>query len=341
MEMQRRSLLGAAALLLACAPALAQKSDRLTLTNGDVVTGEIKEFDRGVLLYKTDSMSTVVIKWHDVVRLTSRMFQEIELDDGRRLLGRLVEPSADFMARIAGPRSTIEFPLARIVRMHPIGETFWKRVDGSMKLGASFTKASEVTQTSAAADATYRAEHYLVGFNLSAISTDQPDRNTSRADLSATYTHLLAKATFASGTLGAQHNDELGIQLRLLTLGTYGRFFVQTNRSILGAAIGLSVNEELSTTGNRRTNLEGVLAAKYDRFRLDTPKTDLKVKLQLFPSFTEQGRWRVEFELAARQEIVKDLFFDLTVYYSFDGKPEDPEAASVDYGFVTSLGWSF
>ena len=40
-----------------------QKTDVITLKNGDKITGELKELQTGLLELSTDNMSTIYIEW--------------------------------------------------------------------------------------------------------------------------------------------------------------------------------------------------------------------------------------------------------------------------------------
>ena len=53
-------LLTAAALGCAASPLLAQKTDTLIVRNGDVWTGEIREYIRGKVRFSTDAASTIL-----------------------------------------------------------------------------------------------------------------------------------------------------------------------------------------------------------------------------------------------------------------------------------------
>ena len=44
----------------------AQKTDVVTLLNGDKITGEVKYLRVGILTYKTDNMETVSIQWNKI-----------------------------------------------------------------------------------------------------------------------------------------------------------------------------------------------------------------------------------------------------------------------------------
>ena len=45
--------------------------------------------------------------------------------------------------------------------------------------------------------------------------------------------------------------------------------------------------------------------------------------------------------MRAKYEFVDDLFFELRVYGSYDSKPPTEDVEQSDYGFTTSLGYSF
>ena len=63
------------------------KTDIVSLKNGDRVTGEIKELQRGKLTVKTNSMGTVSIEWKDVIDVESPYEFSVELEDGALYFG--------------------------------------------------------------------------------------------------------------------------------------------------------------------------------------------------------------------------------------------------------------
>jgi hypothetical protein len=68
--------------LLAAAPALAAKTDIVTLVNGDRLTGEVVRLQRGLLEFKTDTMGTVQIEWGQIATLQSTLLFEVERASG-------------------------------------------------------------------------------------------------------------------------------------------------------------------------------------------------------------------------------------------------------------------
>ena len=68
---------------------------------------------------------------------------------------------------------------------------------------------------------------------------------------------------------------------------------------------------------------------------------DIMASAVAYPSLTESGRIRTEADLRTRYEIIKDLYFEIDVYYSADNRPGEEAIANYDYGVVTSLGYTF
>lgn len=116
-------------------------------------------------------------------------------------------------------------------------------------------------------------------------------------------------------------NDELGLDLRSLVSGTVGRYLVQRQDREWRAGAGLAVSRERRADGTTVESIELPLTTSLRLFRLDSPKTDVKIELAVLPSLTESGRVRGEASVNARHEIIHDLFFEISLYDSYDNRP--------------------
>jgi len=58
----------------------AQKTDTVILNNGDHLTGEIVRLEYAKVEYKTDAMSTIFVRWEDIVYIKSDKNFQIELE---------------------------------------------------------------------------------------------------------------------------------------------------------------------------------------------------------------------------------------------------------------------
>jgi putative salt-induced outer membrane protein YdiY len=324
--------------------ALADKTDVITLRNGDRITGEIKNVQRGRLQLSTDSMGTVYIEWKDITRVTSPEIYVIELQDGTRLDGSFEATDKDNRLLLAyrGEERYVDMQSVVFVDPLKLDASRLKRWDGSVSAGFDATKANNDTSLSATFTARRRAEDFLLNVSGSVFSRSQDGVDDSlRANFGAVYRGLLERRWFWAGVGFVERNDELGIDLRSLAGAGYGRYLVQTGRALWSATAGLAlVNEQRAGDEDAETNLEGFLNTEFEYFTYDSPKTSLTTSLTLFPSVTDSGRIRGNFELGLRRELVTDLFVEISFYNSYDSRPPE-EGETNDYGIVTSLGYTF
>ena len=73
------------------------KADVVRLANGDRVTGEIVNVNRGRLELSTDDAGTIEFEWDNIASVESTRQFDIETSDGRRLLGALQPAVGRFM----------------------------------------------------------------------------------------------------------------------------------------------------------------------------------------------------------------------------------------------------
>ena len=320
-----------------------EKTDVVWMKNGDRVTGEIKQLEHGMLRLSTDSMGEVRIEWNDIARIESDYEFQFERTDGTRVTGFVRETTEDRDIRLSDGESSTKFAHDNVIRISQIEDSFWDRLKGSLSLGYSFTKASNVAQGNVSGRATHRTE--LRSFTIDGstiITSDQNSDSTQRSTLQLSTTRFRDNRWFNSYLLGFESNDELGLNLRTSLGAALGRYLIQSNKSelaLLGGAVGTA--ESLQGDASSQENLEGLLGLEYSRYVYDHPTVDLSARLNAFPSFTESGRLRTQFDVSLRWEVIDDLFWDLSYYNTYDSDPPSGSESTNDYGIVTSIGWSF
>lgn len=343
MRVQFHTLL-TAALLLCAAPSFAERTDELVLWNGNTITGEVKSLQQGKLKFKTDHAGTIYIEWEFINSVTSTDFFEVENLRGEFFYGMLSAGPEEHKLVVIGPTDTVVLDMDRVIEIMPIEQTFWGRIDGSLNLGASYTSADSILQYSLESDATYRVRKFSAKVALSMIETRQDERDTIFKDsLDFTYTRYRKNRYFGSGFIGFNRSSELGIDFRTEVGGMYGRSFIQSPRTRLSGAAGLTVSRE-TPTGAEPSDyvLSGLFRGQYHFFLYNYPKTDITVDLGILPSISEWPRLRVEFNAAAKREIVTDFTVNFSVYDSYDSEPPSESAvATHDFGVILSVGWIF
>ena len=325
------------------APAWAAKTDVVVLRNGNTMTGEITELDRGRLTFKTDDMGTLAIEWDKVISVTaSATFEVHELGGGQYFGALRPGPQAGELtvATLSGADEVL--PLWRVVKIERLGATIWQRLDGSVDAGMSYASSSELLTIDLAARVALNRPGHGVSLNGSSTITRQPDAaETSRNTLTFSYRRRRPGHWAEFAQAQAEQNKELGFDLRGSLTGGAGRYIMQGRRHDLLTALGLRVNREKPLEGESTSNLEAALGFTFDRFSYDFPKVDIYATVSGFAGLTDWGRMRAELDVRIKREIFRDFSISLRVYESYDSRPVTEGAAKNDYGGSVGMGWTF
>jgi hypothetical protein len=333
-----RTLLGSVSLLLTGAAAEAQKTDSVWIRNGDRITGEVKSLARALLKYSTDDLGTISIEWDKVDRIHSSATFEVQLRSGIKHYGPLGLGRTGTL--ILGLDTLL---LADIVAITPIKNTLLARVDGYLDLGFSFQKANKTLQLTSGAKVVYRGPKSETAIELTTFREDREDApQTTRLTADLTERFLVANLWSAGFAIGYERNEELDLAGRL-RLGAFGaRTLARNNHVEFWAIAGPTVtSERYFSSDSTSVSLEGLLGVVFSAFRYDSPKLNASVNSQLFPSFSIQGRVRWENDLRVSYELVKDYMITVTLFDSFDNKPQSQGAPKNDYGTTLAISWTF
>jgi hypothetical protein len=338
-------------------PALAApKTDIIIFKNGDKLTGEIKSMKRGRLSFNTDATGTISIEWAEISHIESLQNIQVETSTGTRFFGHLEPTEEDDVVVVNTGNGLQTLDDADVILMTPIEERGAGAFDIDLTVGYNFAKAGGVTQANVGVDVDYRTRVRIFSFTASTTINDSEELESSqRANVGLQYKRLWRNRWFVNGTLTADQNDELDLNLRTSLGGGGGRYLIQSNSMLLGVEAGLQVSREdvdteiiiqpippiFATASETTDSVEAVFSVDWDWFRFDAPELDWSTTLDLFPSLTESGRVRANFDTSLKWELINDLKWGLTFYSSFDNKPQSNTATTSDYGVNTTLTYEF
>ncbi|HEU4711984.1 MAG TPA: DUF481 domain-containing protein [Pyrinomonadaceae bacterium] len=333
--------------LLAVTATAKHVDDVVVLKNGDRLTGEIKGLQSGELRIKADYMAEAVrLDWSKVERLESKSTFMIWLVDGKlvtdvvRLLPELSNGTANFLIGNSG--QAIRVHQLDVIRIAPTEHTFWKKFDGSIDLGFSFTSGNDQYQTQVAATTTYRTGDHSFTASIDSSFSGQPEGDSSRRyQFNFDYRKQLNNRWYAGAIFDLLHSSQQSLDLRTSVGGLIGRNLKQTEHtrlSVYGGIVGTRERYSAVLEKPRTTNADGLAGVDFATFKFS--KTDIRSRFSLFPSITTPGRMRMQATSDLRIKVVKDLWWGFHVYESFDSNP--PVSANKnDLGISTSLGWKF
>jgi hypothetical protein len=318
----------------------AAKTDVVELVNGDRITCEIKKLERGKLTVKTDGIGTISIEWDDVQHVTSTARIDLMLTTGEHRYGTLRRADVRVVEVVDGAQVE-RLALGDIVRLVPVGRTFWARLDGSIAAGFSFTSANDQTQWSVDSSVVYRGRLWIsevAGSSLLTTSEDT-DRQT-RNDLAFQAMRYLRPRWSALTFVQFQQNEELSLNLRSLAGGGIVRILAQSNRSTAFLAGGAAYTNEQYAGEPNQSVAEAVLGASYAWFTFDGRSTNLTTSVYTFYALNGGSRVRLELDTSFKSDIVGDLYWSVNAFESFNSRPPAGEKEN-DFGISATLGWSF
>ena len=314
--------------------ASAQKTDIILLKNGDVFTGEIYYLKFAQLNFNMTSTGTINIKWEEVVRITSDKIFQVTLPHGEVYVTQL---DSNFFEQ----HHTSINDIVEIIR---IKDRFWSRLEGNVDLGFNYTKSNDILQFNFNSSTTHVKPKQEINLLLSSIISNQSSDSVISKNQNATFSILrqLEHNYYLTSSFGWQQNIQLGINNRFLLTAGGGKLLINDNHQVLLTGTGLSYNVEQSDESSNYTqNLEALFTARFKKFRYFTPKVSIDAQYTIYTGLTDWGRIRMNFNVSAKYEILKDFNVGLTFYDNFDNRPPAGAISKNDFGINFTLGYQF
>ena len=321
---------------------VAGQTDSLVLKNGNVIVGEIKVMDRGVLTVETDySKTDFSIEWSGIKEIYSKTVFLITLTDGRRVDGSVQSTGDGQKVNIRSQDGqTVETLLDDIVFLKGLKSDFWSRLKLNIDLGLSLTKANNLRQFNTNARVNYLADKWELGGNYSSLKSSQDSvETTKRTDAAINYKYFLQRDWYLSASLSILSNTEQALKLRTIAKLGGGKFLIHNNRTYWAAGGGLSYNNETFTNKTpSRNSMEAYVGSELNIF--DVGDLNLLSSLYVYPSLTESGRWRSDFKFDAKYDLPLDLYVKAGLTLNYDNRPA-VIGNETDYVLAFTVGWEW
>lgn len=316
----------------------AQAQEFIIHADGDSINGDVKGFKRGKLEFEIPGGSASKIEYDKIVTMGSTDDWDIELANLTRLFGSLLPGPEPGTVRVATATDTVQVALRDIVEMSSVNRTVWSRFDGFLEFGFNYAKANNASNLNFATNVTYRAPKWILGLNLDSRFQNQDDADSFKRNQGSFYVHyLLPKTWYVGAFTQFEQNQQLDLDLRFLLGAVGGRDFVQSNRVEWNWVAGVLSNREDYVGLDATTSAEALLGTRFSWFTFGDFENDLSSSLFVYPSLTESGRVRVDFDLSYRQDLFGDFYLRLSFYDQYDSEP--PSGVENDYGTTLSIGW--
>ena len=313
-------------IIIACATSHAQM-DSLLIDSNTMIIGEIKSMDKGVLTIETNySDSDFTIEWLEIKKIYTQSVFLTSLTDGSRIIGSLrsnEDSSITIIDREGAVETEVQIP--EIVFLQPLNEGFWSRLDAAVDFGISFTKANNLKQFTFGTNLKYTEDKWSALINANMLrSTQDNAEDIRREDASFVFNYFLPKDWYLSPQVSLLSNTEQLLDLRAIVSMGVGNYIVNTNNMYWGVLTGLSYNNEQFSNDNM----------------FDTKDLSLITRLMAYPSFSESGRWRVDWNFDLKYDLPLDFYVKTGLTLNYDNQPT-AGASDSDYYWKLAFGWEW
>jgi len=317
---------------------LAERTDVVILANGDHITGEIKQLQRGRLEFKTDKAGTILIDWDTVAQLTSDLFFQVVNVEGLLFYGTLLPPDIAGTLTVGILETSTNLPLENIAQIERIRGSFWSRIKGGVDIGLSFTKAETKTEWNVKATSSYRTRKRRITASLeSQFRTQDNAPDFDRQDYNTSFQRLYAGRWLWTGFTSAQRNSELALDFRVIAGAGAGYHLVRTVEQDLVVIAGFAASREaFDDERPDSTSAEALFVALYDLYALGGKDFTTSASFAVYPSLSVRERVRLEADLDFRKELLTNFYLSVRFFDSFDSAAE--EGSRNDFGITMAVG---
>ncbi len=337
-------------LLLFALPVFARKStDVVIMKNGDRWTCEIKALDADVLYVSLDYVDgTVSVNWSQVARIESTQPFIVRTANGSVYTGVLktatTPANAPVMLKVVQDGSNVELERSRVVELDQTSLDFWRRFNGKLSWGMTYSKGNNATQYNINSDIAYLRESWSVGASYTSnLSANSGSTTTTRNEVTVEGQHLLPwKNYFCSALADFLQSSTQGIDRETTLGGGLGRYLKRSDRiawTIIGGAVWQSTTYQPVVISEPQQNLAAaMIATRLQVFKFK--KTNLDLSAYLFPMISEPGRVKFNTDASYYLKLFSNFNWNISFYGNWDNRPPQTFSGS-DYGTSSGISWSF
>lgn len=319
------------------------QKDSLVLTNENIIVGEVKGMKKGVVTIETDySDSDFKIEWGKIKTINTKTEFLITTKSGDRFNGAL-RPKDSVEISIVKVKDTLaSFPKEEIVFLREVKSSFLSKIKASLSVGYNYTKAEDLSEFSIRTLLGYRAKRWGLNAKYNDIRSSREDAEpVERLEASLDYQFYLKHNWYTVTEISWLSNTEQNIKLRTLAKLGIGKYLIQTNSLYWGIQAGASYNNESFSVEQGETNNNSGEAFFGTELNLyDIKDLSLLTQAVVYPSLTESGRWRFDYNLDIKYDLPLNFYIKLGITLNYDNQPVK-DASETDYIFQTMVGWDF
>lgn len=342
--MQKRQiwLILAVGILLASDPAAA---DKLSLSNGDVITGKAIRMVDQKLVFKTEYAGEISVDWQKVVKLSTDEPIKVILRDGTALTGEAQEADNNKMILDAGKHEEHEEPakfgLKEVAAINP--ETKPPvRITTRANLGITLERGNTDTDNrhfDGELVARTDKNRFIIGGELN----KEKDRGRTSSDnwrAYGKYNYFMTQKWFLLANTLFEHDKFKDLDLRTTLGAGIGYNFFESEELNLNMGAGPAYIKENFIEAQDDDFPAAQWVIRYDQYFFNQ-------HVQLFHnnngywSFSDSNNWLIYTRQGLRFPLYKGLTATFQYNYDYDNEPSEDAEEKWDSKVLLLLGWQF
>nr|WP_321452085.1 DUF481 domain-containing protein [uncultured Carboxylicivirga sp.] len=321
-------------------PICSAQVDSVRFSNGQLMIGEIKSMERGVLVIETDySDSDFEIEWKKVVWLRTKTNFMVDLENGEEYFSNINSVN-DSLCQVINPMGLeTYFKPSEVVNLKSYEDSFKDRFSAFIDLSYEMAKAKSLKRFTTRSGLGYQAEKWNSNFTISSLLTSQEDAEDIQRTESELNTRYVMKNWYSIVTISTLSNSEQQLNLRLNTQLGMARYLHRTNKTYWGIVLGANRNVEkyYESTSDRQT-WEGYFTMELNLY--DVEDFSLLFSSSLYCGITENGRWRSDTKLDIKYDLPLDFYIKFGATLNYDNRPIEG-VSTTDYILQSGIGWEW
>lgn len=320
------------------------QKDSVFLYNGQVLIGDVKKVGLGNISIDDIDLKLISVKLYKIKKIKTAHHFRIETSDKHIFFGTPDSHANNGWTEILTDDSTnISLPITSISSMILVENEFFRRLDGSIGAGFSFTKSNSVGQVNLNSTTSYATKNFENQFRAStigSINSSKYSRDNESIELFSSYTRN--STWFLAGLLAYQRNLELSLNRRFQELLGVGNKLILNKNMQLFAISGISASQERYSDGTESDFLIELPAmARFNFYNFHNPNIQINTSQSIYIGITQFGRIRYSGNTDISWELVKNFSITLNLYSNFDSKPPKGSKSNIDFGIVMGTSYKF
>lgn len=286
------------------------------------------------------SDSDFKIKFKRVAEISTYKTTLVVFTDGSRRFGYLRKETPGKVRVVLDDETEIVRNLNELTGLQELSDSFIGRFSAAIDFGLVFTKANNTTTFTVGGQLDYKGTKWFNRGVIDLLNTKQDSaERIERVDASLESIRLAGRKLFGVGRLGYLSNTEQALNSRVNISVGVGRFIVSNNKMYFNVTGGYNYNlEDFTNDQNDKKSSELFVSASFNMF--DYEDISLSTDLKAYPSLSESGRFRLDYDLNIKYDLPLSFYVKLGFTLNYDNQSA-VQGNEVDYIFKSGLGWEF